>query len=344
MSPKPSIDPRWLNELIGDIYDAALNEALWPTVLGRISEVLDTRSAILRAQDLRSKEVGTYILHNLDSAYQEQYKKHYVHVDTLVPTVARLPVGNVQQTSSMMPESFFKGEFFNDFALPQRMENSLGCVLARDGDQLAVLGLHRQGYRGDFEAREVALLELLVPHLQRALQINRRLWQLTSETHAIHEALHRLSIGVILVDAKGSPVFLNKQAEVVIEDDSSGLTISRNALRAASWSDTQALHKLIFEAVQDSGKRGGGMAVSTPGSLQPLSILVAPVGNKQDTGFQLNTSVVVAAALFIGTAGQQSNFSLDALTQLYGLTRAEARLAAALANGLSLEMIADQSG
>ena len=343
MQPTSStIDLDSFNRLVGDIYEAALNHAHWSVALARISHCLNARSAILRAQDLHTKEVGTYVLHNLAPEYQEQYKAHYVHVDPLVPAVAKLPVGSITQTITYMPESFFKSEFYNDFARPQGMGHTMGCILSRNNSQLAVMGLHRVDRRGNYDPHELALLELLIPHLQRALQVNRRLWQLTGEVNATHDALHRLTIGVILVDASGKPLFLNKQAEAIVAAGN-GLTLSKNILRAPTWSETQTLHKLIFDAAQAPQRSGGGMSVSGPGLAQPLSILVTPVGKEQDKAFQLDNARV-AAALFFGSAGQQLEFFLEGLIRLYGLTRAEARLAAALANGHSLEKIAKQFG
>lgn len=336
----PTIDLDSFNALVSDIYDVALDHARWPTLVQSICRVLDSRSGLIRVQDLHTKKVGTYITHGLDPVFRHKYKEHYVHIDTLIPAIARQPVGSVQQTAILMPENFFTGEFYNDYALPQGQAHTVGCVLTRNRSQLVILGLHRPDRKHSYQAHETALLELLLPHLQRAVRLSQYLQQLSGEVNATHEALHRLTIGVILVDAAGAPLFLNKQAEAVIAAGN-GLTISRNRLQAPTWSETQTLHTLIFEAAQTMEKSGGGMSTTAPGMAQPLSILVMPVGKEQATGFQLDNARV-AAALFIGSAGQQMEFSLDVLSQLYGLTRAEARLATALANGLSLEMMADR--
>jgi DNA-binding CsgD family transcriptional regulator len=52
---------------------------------------------------------------------------------------------------------------------------------------------------------------------------------------------------------------------------------------------------------------------------------------------------LISAALFIDTREQPShNFSISVISELYGLTHAEARLSAALANGYALEEIAEK--
>lgn len=341
-STSPAIDLDSFNSLVSDIYDTTLDQARWPVVLERVCRALNSRSGLIRVQDMGTKEIGTYITHGLDPAFRQQYKEHYIQIDPLIPAIAQQPVGSIQPVTTLMPGSFFKSEFYNDYALPQGQAYTLGCILTRNRSQLAILGLHRPNRRGDYQPKESVLLGLLIPHLQRAVRLGQHLRQLSSEVNASQEALHRITIGVILVDASGTPLFLNKQAEAFIAAGQ-GLTISRNSLRAPTWAQTQALHKLIFEAAQAARKTGGGMSISTLEMAQPLSILVTPVGKEPSNGFRLDNSCV-AAALFIGTAGQQLEFSLDALSLLYGLTRTEARLAAALANGLSLEMMAGQFG
>jgi len=335
-----AIDLDTYNELVGNIYDAAMDGSLWSAFLERLAGALNARSGILRVQDLESKEVGMYFLHNLDPWFQQRYKEYFVHTDPLIPAINKLPTGSVIQTLTLMPESFKSTEFFNDFAGPQRMDHAVGVIPVKNQSRIAVLGIHRPDHVGHYQAHEIALLDMLVPHLQRAFQINSYLFQLTDETNATRETLHHLSIGIILVDATGTPVFTNRQAEAIIAEGH-GLSITRNGLQASSWVDTQALRKLIFDANKAVQKTGGALAIATPSSSQPLSVLVTPINKENDFGFGIDMPQATAA-LFIGLAGQQQDFSAKVLNQLYGLTYAEARLAIALANGHSLEKIAEQ--
>ncbi len=341
MPPKPpAIDLDTFNELVSSIYDAAMDTALWPVFMKRLTRSLNAPSGLLRVQDLQSKEVGVYITHGLDPGFQQQYKEYYIHRDPLIPAIAAHKTGAIVQTVTLMPKSFRKTEFYNDYAGPQGMEHVTGCCLVKNNTRVAIIGVHRPDRAGCYEPHELALLDLLVPHLQRALQINHHLLQLTGKADAACNILHRLPIGIILVDASGRPVFINSQAETMVAEGN-GLTISSDGLQAPTWADTQALHKLIFEACQSSQKTGGVLSISSSSSSKPLSILVTPINNENEFGLGIDLSQV-AAALFIGAAGQQLDFSLEVLSHLYGLTRAEARLAGALANGHSLEKIAEQ--
>lgn len=326
--------------LVSSIYDAAMNAALWPAFMQRLAQSLNARSGMLRVQDLRTKKVGTYITHGLDPSFVDQYKEYYVQIDSLMSTLNELKTGTILQTATGMPKSFRKTEFYNDYARPQSMEHATGCILVKNNSRVAVIGIHRPAKAGRYEQHELALLELLVPHLQRAFKINHHVLQLTEKSNAAYDILHQLSIAVILVDALGKPVFVNKKAEKMISDNC-GLRISRHSLRTQNWDDTLALRKLIFDASQSSHKTGGTLSIDNPSSTQPLNILVSPLNKENNYDFGIDLSQV-AAALFIGTSETQHNFSLEMIGQLYGLTYAEARLVAALANGQTLEKIREK--
>jgi DNA-binding CsgD family transcriptional regulator len=341
VSLKPStIDLETFNELVGNIYDAAMDTALWPAFMKRLTLAVNAQSGLLRVQDLESNDIGTYITLGLDPEFQQRYKEHYVYGDPLMSAIAKLSTGTVMQTSNLMPTSFRNTEFFNDYARPQGMDHTAGSILVKNQSRVAVIGLHRPEQAGCYQPHEIELLDLLIPHLQRAFQINGHLLQLKDNTNAAHDALHRLPAGIILVDASGRPLFINNRAETILAGDH-GLTLSRNGLQASTWKDTQSLHKLIFEASQSSNKMGGVLSIADPVSPHPLSVLVAPVNQENNFDFGIDISQATAA-LFVNTAKEQHNFSLDVLCHLYGLTQAEARLAGALANGHSLEMIAEK--
>jgi len=331
-----SVDLDIFNALVSNIYDAAMDVALWPQFMKRLTQLLNAKSGMLRVQDLRSKDVGTCVTLGLDPEFQRLYKEHYVHIDPIMPVIDGLEAGTIIQTVTGMPKSFIKTEFYNDYALPQGMTHTAGCCLVKNNSRVAVIGIHRPSQAGYYEPHELELLKLLIPHLQRAFQINSHLMQLTDKADAARCTLNRISTGIILVDSSGKPVFVNDQAETMLAKDC-GLKITWKGLVTTTRAHTQELHKLISEASQFP-HTGGALSIS--GLPHSLNILVIPINKETDMDFGVDTSQATAA-LFIGTTGKQLNFSLDVLCHFFGLTYAEARLAGALANGSSLEEIAE---
>jgi hypothetical protein len=108
MEPKPqSLNIEEFNNLIHDIYDAALDQSCWPTVLIKLVKALNSNSGLIRTQDLQTNQVSLYITQGLDPTFAERYKQHYINIDTLVPTLASQPVGIIEQSRTLMPNRFF---------------------------------------------------------------------------------------------------------------------------------------------------------------------------------------------------------------------------------------------
>lgn len=79
----------------------------------------------------------------------------------------------------------------------------MGAVLGAHNRVIGILGLHRQACDADFNARDKENFNRLLPHLARALL-------------DLHH--HQPTLGVILLDEDGCPVYTNNVAEYVTNE------------------------------------------------------------------------------------------------------------------------------
>jgi len=154
--------------------------------------------------------------------------------------------------------------------------------------------------------------------------------------------MNALSQAVFVVDVKGCVLLLNRLAsQFVARKDA--LTIFNGVLRAASPSDTTALHRSIARAGQPAGGNGGGAAqalrLQRPSGNGPLPVLVTALPEMRWA--QPNRP---AAAVFVGDPGQELETDPGRLRHWYNLTGAEARVAALLAQGRTVEEVAELLG
>src|SRR6516225_4296447 len=91
-------------------------------------------------------------------------------------------------------------------------------------------------------------LRLITPHLDRALRLQMRLNAAQLQADIISGALDHLTLGVILVDRAGMPIWHNRRAHEIMAS-AGGLRMVRNGLAGASPADTQVLRELIMAAV-----------------------------------------------------------------------------------------------
>lgn len=143
-------------------------------------------------------------------------------------------------------------------------------------------------------------------------------------------ALNRLPVGVIVLDAEGRILFMNRRgAALCAAEDGLALAAAKRC-RASSPSDTAALNAAISHALERGETTA--LAIGRPSLKRPLSVLVAADAGEPQ------------ATLYISDPDDLPLVPPDQVARLLDITPAEARLAHSLALGHSLEDAAGLSG
>jgi DNA-binding CsgD family transcriptional regulator len=154
--------------------------------------------------------------------------------------------------------------------------------------------------------------------------------------------LERLPQAVILVDTRGAVGGMNERATGIIAQGD-GLLIYHGVLRCRNPEDTGALHRLVGDvgrrATSHAAESGHGLRIRRPVGRRPLTALITTLRGKN----ALRNGGVVVAVL-VNDPEETPALDVQMLRAWYDLTPAEARLAALLASGLSLEGIVDRLG
>src|SRR5208282_3676545 len=137
-----------------------------------------------------------------------------------------------------------------------------------------------------------------------------------------------------VADDEARVIEINRVAERIVRSND-GLTISEGKLSAQRGFEITKLARLIADAIayKEVQPTGGRMLVGRPNGLLAYALTVMPL------------SAELAAqgrplALILITDPEESSPSEKALTELFGLSPAESRLAAALMTGKTLRGIA----
>ena len=328
-------------ELIALTYDAALAPEKWRTLMERLIAAVGTHSAILR-ENYADGKVGLFETVGYEPAYVAAYREHFVHIDHFAPILRSMPIGSPLRGSEAVPwERQRKTEFYNDYMLPKRDGHVMGSILARDGRYDLLFAMQREVGQPDFSEEDMRLIRLVAPHMARAVNIHRQMTEVATEKQWALAALDRLRVGVILLDARGQPLFVNREAERLAAARN-GFALGRNGLMLASSADTARLRRLILDAAAlatghgATGSMGGGClrTAGNGGAAMQFQVIPLPRGiSEQPLEQSLPGSCI---AVFVSSCGGP-RLSPERIAALHGLTRAEARLAALLAKGSSLE-------
>ena len=124
-----------------------------------------------------------------------------------------------------------------------------GVVLAREGNQTLQFATQRSKHVGQYGEEQVRLMNLLVPHVSRAVQIHRKISSVTVEKEWALGALDQLRMSVILTNSSGTPMFVNRAAENM-PTRGDGINTHHGKLVLSNPVETAQLYKLIDDAAK----------------------------------------------------------------------------------------------
>lgn len=249
-------------------------------------------------------------------------------------------------SKGLSEEEIAGSEFYREYMQPNDLapecpiyhEISTGQI----GKLVGVVIYRRAGSR-PFDESDLGLGNLLVRHLERGYAIYARLGNVRRARIALAEILDRLPTGVIVFDARNSPVIVNRAARRILELRD-GFTIERGRPRLANRSEDGVFQTLLAKAGEATlkGQRAVGdvMQVSRPSGRRSFALMVSPLLDAPP-GSAAGEAVSVA---FIGNPDTGSVTTTEVLEQLYSLTRAEAELVRMLSEGRSLDQVAAARG
>ncbi len=326
--------------LIEHAYDATLAPDKWQVMIEKFIGILGANSGILREVNYTSGAVGLFSTLGYDPKLKQAYRDHFVHMDLFAPTLKQSTIGEMIHGDTAVPWSQQrKSEFYNDYMHPQGARYVLGATLARDSQHNLLFGLQRSEQQGDFTEGHLKLIQLVAPHISRAMLIHRQLYEVTTQKRWALSALNRLKTGVILLNDRGHPRFINTEADRLMSN--CGCVIADDGLLLTNVTDTLHLHRLIADAASCASGRhhpaGGNLELRTPTQIIHLQTIPLP-RDLSDPAWALGASEA-CVAVFISSNSQLHN---HILMKQYGLTPAEARLAIFLTEGIDVDTAAQR--
>ena len=323
--------------LLGSIYQAAGNSDLWRVFLEQLAGILQSSATGIISYDLGSGKAIFRAAVRTDPESLKRYSEYYSTKDIWLARGERLIETGFIETSQMLcpDEELDQSEYYNDYLRPQGLFHQCGGVIVKQEGRLSVIASMRSKRSGAFSDNATEVLRMLLPHLRQALFLHHRITTLESKLHSSTEVLNRLPFGVVLVDTRCLPVFINRTAEAIFARDD-GLKMKSDGLHAANSVQSTDLRTMISKCVMTGLRKtwgsGGEMPISRPSSNRPFYVLVTPIGH--ESFFAIPERPV--AAVFIKDPEAALEPSARVLSRLFGLTPAESRVAFLLTQGKSM--------
>jgi len=205
-----------LPDLIEEIYDAALEPALWNNVVVSINDFVGGQACGLISKDTMRQSGRTHYYCGVDPHYIQLYSETYSRFD---PLTTLPPFGQVVSIPDLLPYDEYRlGPFYQEWLRPQGCVDVANVVLEKSSSNSAVLltVLPRADMLDNEMRRRIALI---APHVHRALLINRTIDSRQSEAATFAATMDGLSAGIFLVDADCRLVHANAAGHDMLSAD-----------------------------------------------------------------------------------------------------------------------------
>ena len=311
------------SDLLAALFRGLDGQHPWEEFLERLAAWLGASFATLIITAPGMDAPGTFITPGADPVTAQAYLASYFTADPF----RGLPEGQVLSFREFVQGLASRDlERYRTFLDAVGGDQVLGVDLSLGRQFEARVRLTRDRLLPNFAREHRDALQSLVPHLRIALQLYEQLQRSGAERGAWRGAIDGMGVATVIVGGDGLIVDANAAAEALLK---AGNGVRRN--RGRLWFD-DARHRAALAALLDQpDPRAGPIRIKVERQDMPALAIVARPMPVPALG-----SGKGAIALFMAATGDEPRIEAQAIRELYGLTPAEARLAAELSGGRSL--------
>jgi DNA-binding CsgD family transcriptional regulator len=320
-----------LSELIGEIYDAALDPSLWSDVLGKAGRFVGGPVAAIFAKSPTAL-TGTVYYHSggKDPSYRQLYFDKYIKFDPTTTAQYFSDVGQPMAVADIMPyQEFLETRFYKEWVQPQGMVDAVTAVLDKSVTSAALFAVFRYQSDGVVDDETRQRMRLIVPHIRRAVLIGRLVDLRVADAAGLADTLDGLSAAMCVVDPDGRIVHANAACHVLI-DAGDFLSAIRGRIVAREAKVDQTLRELFAAAGAGDaaiGTRGIALPlVARDGSHYVAHVLPLTSGARRLAGIAYSAT----AALFICRVAAEVRSPPEVIARAYNLTPTELRVLLAI--------------
>lgn len=330
-----------LLDLIGQIYDCAIEPKKWPDTLEQIVGHIGGQAAAISLQDPLTRQVRLISQWGI----KPDFEKSMMQAMPINPLISMGWFVDVDEPftgeGALGRESYLKTRFYKEIIAPGGYYDAALTVLAKSVNRFGSLSVPTDGPVSDMTLER---LREIAPHVRRAVSIADLLDARALESGMLSAAFDLLTIGIILVDDKARIIHANAAGNRLLEE--------RSAVRRdgdqLSCRDPKTANELVL-AIQNAAsgntaefpKSGIALPISkADGSDMAAWILPLDRGLRNQFAVSFSASV----AVFLRQLGDMSPFPGELFVKRFGISPAECRVLMMLTQGMTVREAASALG
>jgi len=329
------------SELLAAIYQGALEPVPWKGALDLLRVYLRANyvTLMLRPPSPEREALMVNAAGGGPITREAEYNKYYYALDPFID----LPPDRVFVADELAGEGRWRdSEFYKQFLKPLDILYAIGADIVTDDGIHCRFRASRPHRERPFSPADKALCEAVLPHLKRAVILHSQINLIDSERRLYAGTVDRMRVGTVILDQGGMLMKSNAVADAMLREGD-GLIVAGGALRAQNPFENRELQRLIRQAMSGPGDGANpgvaeAISISRRNGRSRIGVVVRPIPHDQWSEGNRRPSV----ALLIRDPERRAEASRETVRRLFDLTPAEASLALALADGLTLDEAAER--
>jgi len=332
------------SNIVGTIYDCALDPALWPDAIREVCRASNFVAGVIEVSVLSSRSARLQQYWNYDPVWIEriaEYAEDAAEIWANIPNLMTRPLDEPMTVAREVPQfTSTKFRYYREWVRPQGIIDAALLMVLRERDRVGSVSLSRHESAGAVTDRDLQVIELLAPHLRRAVAISDVLNMQAIKIGTFEGAFDLLQAGVLFADHECKIIHANRAARAMLEKKSPIQSV-HGELKTQLPQTTAALKKAVAVVTEPAiGRMGIGVPVPQSDG-DPAYVHVLPLMTG-DTRSRLAPRA--SAALFVTAKDGGAGPPAEAIAALFDLSPAEIRVLQRLLAGRAPVETADDLG
>jgi DNA-binding CsgD family transcriptional regulator/PAS domain-containing protein len=334
-------------QMLDAVYGAIVDERRWQGALDEIRAALEGRLATLAIIDRMGRHGRTstgsgdpLLLDQLQTLYAGDVP-FYRAIPFLEPDVAYTVDALYAIQGPGARQDWLSARIVEEWVVPNQLDDFVWLDMGAHAAGNGALVVMTDRERRPISRADLIWAEALSPHMRRAVAISELFQSERAAAQIFRRVLESLSQPVLILCEDMRVLFANAAAEQLL-DEGVLAAVRGGRLEFAFAHASAAIARAVTLGVRDEFQMGAaGLNVPLAVAKTVAVAHVLPL-TRRDEAARLSSSA--AAAVFIAAPGVSPKPAIDAVAALFGLTPAEKRVAAQIADGLSRKDIALANG
>jgi DNA-binding CsgD family transcriptional regulator len=317
-----------MEDIIDHVYEAGADPGLWPGLLDRIAARVGAVGSVLFSVG----EHGTRWTASptIAPVFSEYVKDGWIRRDSRIARAAALSHAGFLSDYNLFTLEEMERDSIYGYLRGKGLGWWAGTVLTGPSGDALALTFDRAFERGPIEERVIRELDLLRPHLARAVLLSARFG--LERARGAAEAFTNFGRPAAVLSRKHTLLAANSRFNSLVPEV---FREGRDRVHLVPPRADRLLASALEKFELDAAEQVRSLPLPACGSQPPMIIHLVPVGSAEQDIFEVGSCLLAATAVVPSSVP-----SADLIQGLFNLTPAEARVACGIAAGRTVDTLA----